>query len=83
MDAVGTPVACLFSGTDRESEWRPRQAPAVLLRQPTACAPCRAFDCPIGLPCLAIEPEAVIDASLSLLAAQARPLDGRWMACAS
>ncbi|HEU4673743.1 MAG TPA: glycosyltransferase family 9 protein [Candidatus Limnocylindrales bacterium] len=66
-DAVRTPVVCLFSGTDRESEWRPRDTPAVLLREPTACAPCRLFDCPIGLPCLDVEPAAVVEAGLSLL----------------
>ncbi|HEY3524292.1 MAG TPA: glycosyltransferase family 9 protein [Candidatus Limnocylindrales bacterium] len=66
-DAVGTPVVCLFSGTDRESEWRPRHTRAVLLREPTACSPCRLFDCPIGLPCLDVEPAAVVEAAASLV----------------
>jgi ADP-heptose:LPS heptosyltransferase len=66
-DALGTPTVCLFSGTDRESEWAPRDTPAILLREPTACAPCRLFDCPIGLPCLDIEPAAVVRAALKLL----------------
>jgi ADP-heptose:LPS heptosyltransferase len=66
-DALRTPVVCLFSGTDREPEWAPRDTPAVLLREPTACAPCRLFDCPIGLPCLDVEPAAVVRATLELL----------------
>jgi ADP-heptose:LPS heptosyltransferase len=65
-DAVRTPVVCLFSGTDREAEWAPRDTPAVLLRAVTPCAPCRLFDCPIGLPCLDIAPEAVADAVVAL-----------------
>jgi ADP-heptose:LPS heptosyltransferase len=74
-DALRTPVVCLFSGTDRESEWAPRDTPAVLLREPTACAPCRLFDCPIGLPCLDIEPAAIERATLELLdRASVRPL---------
>lgn len=74
-DALRTPVVCLFSGTDRESEWGPRDTPAVLLREPTACAPCRLFDCPIGLPCLDIPPEAVVDAALAVLGGRRpRPL---------
>ncbi|HET7028456.1 MAG TPA: glycosyltransferase family 9 protein [Candidatus Limnocylindrales bacterium] len=66
-DAVRTPVVCLFSGTDRESEWAPRDTPAVLLREPTACAPCRRFDCPIGLPCLDIAPADAVEAVVALL----------------
>jgi ADP-heptose:LPS heptosyltransferase len=66
-DAVRTPVVCLFAGTDLELEWGPRDTPSVLLREPTACAPCRAFDCPIGLPCLDVAPSAVADAVLSVL----------------
>jgi ADP-heptose:LPS heptosyltransferase len=76
-DAVGTPVVCLFAGTDRESEWRPRQVPSVLLRRPTACAPCRLFDCPIGQPCLDIEPDEIVDAAASLLADPAPPVAAR------
>jgi ADP-heptose:LPS heptosyltransferase len=72
-DAVRTPVVCLFSGTDRESEWTPRDTPAVLLREPTTCAPCRRFDCPIGLPCLDIAPADAIEAVVALL-------DGRQVA---
>jgi ADP-heptose:LPS heptosyltransferase len=67
-DALDRPVVATFAGTDLEVEWRPRQAPAVLLREPTACAPCRRFDCPIGQPCLDVPPAAVAAAATVLLA---------------
>lgn len=93
-DALRTPVVCLFSGTDRESEWAPRDTPAVLLREPTACAPCRLFDCPIGLPCLDVPPEAVAEAAFALLdgsypasteppAARPLPMEESWTRRAS
>ncbi|NJN17414.1 MAG: glycosyltransferase family 9 protein [Oscillochloris sp.] len=66
-DAVGTPVVGLYSGTDLESQWQPRVTAHTLLRQPTPCAPCYLFDCPIGLPCLAIPPNDVAVAALALL----------------
>jgi len=58
-EALGRPSVCLFSGTDLEEQWRPRLAPARLLRRHTECAPCYRFDCPYGLPCLEIPPEEV------------------------
>jgi ADP-heptose:LPS heptosyltransferase len=61
-DAVGTPEVVLFSGTDYESQWRPRLTPATLLRRDTVCHPCYLFECPIGLPCLDIPPEEVVEA---------------------
>ncbi len=64
-DAVGTPLVVLYSGTDYESQWRPRVVPSVLLRRPTPCHPCYLFDCPIGQPCLAIEPEEVVEAAIA------------------
>ena len=60
-DAVQTPVVVLFSGTDLEEQWRPRVTRARLLRRPTSCHPCYLFECPIGLPCLDIPPEEVIE----------------------
>lgn len=72
-DAVGTPAVVLFSGTDLKSQWRPRTAPAMLLRRGTACAPCYLFECPIGLPCLDITPGEVVAALHRILAqSQAR-----------
>jgi ADP-heptose:LPS heptosyltransferase len=67
-DAFGRPVVALYSGTDRESEWRPRRAPSRLLRVDTYCTPCRRFDCPYAMACLDIAPAAVVDAALELLA---------------
>ena len=60
-DAVGTPEVVLFSGTDYEEQWRPRATVHRLLRRPTSCHPCYLFECPIGLPCLDIPPEEVIE----------------------
>ena len=67
-DAVARPQVVLFSGTDLESQWRPRGSPARLLRRPTACAPCYRFDCPYDLDCLDIPPQEVVDHALDLLA---------------
>jgi ADP-heptose:LPS heptosyltransferase len=66
-DALRVPVVTVFSGTDREVEWAPRDAPSRTLRRPTACAPCRLFECPIGTPCLDVAPADVADAALELL----------------
>lgn len=60
-DAVQTPVVVLFSGTDREEQWRPRVTRSRLLRRSTSCHPCYLFECPIGLVCLDIPPEEVIE----------------------
>ncbi len=60
-DAVGTPEVVLFSGTDYKSQWRPRLTPTTLLRRDTPCHPCYLFECPIGLPCLDIAPEEVVE----------------------
>ncbi len=69
-DALGTPEVVLFSGTDYESQWRPRFTCARLLRQPTPCHPCYLFECPIGLPCLDISPEEVFEVVENLLGAR-------------
>lgn len=66
-DALMTPVLALYSGTDLESQWRPRRTAARLLRQPTPCHPCYLFACPIGLPCLDIAPDVVVAAAVELL----------------
>ena len=72
-DALGRPVVVTFAGTDLEAEWAPRRAQSVLLRNPTVCAPCRLFECPVaGHPCLEIAPSAVADAVASLLGEPAR-----------
>jgi ADP-heptose:LPS heptosyltransferase len=66
-DAVGRPVVVLFSGTDLESQWRPRDVPARVLRRPTPCSPCYRFDCPYELECLDIPPSEVAGHIRSLL----------------
>ena len=65
-DALGTPVLLTYSGTDLESQWAPRHAPARLLRREADCSPCYRFTCDIGKPCLAISPEEVARAALEL-----------------
>ena len=66
-DAVGRPQVVLFSGTDLESQWRPRRSPTRLLRRPTFCSPCYRFDCPFDLACLDIPPDEVVGEVLDLL----------------
>ena len=67
-DALRRPMVVAYAGTEREVEWRPRQAPHVLLREETSCAPCRLFDCPFdGHPCLDVAPRRVAAAALDLL----------------
>lgn len=66
-DAMRTPQVVLFSGTDYEEQWRPRSTRSRLLRRPTPCHPCYLFACPIGLPCLDIPPEEVVEEAEKLL----------------
>lgn len=67
-DAVHTPAVVLYSGTDLEAQWRPRNIPFRTLRRDTQCHPCYLIDCPIGQPCLDIPPEEVIEALSELVA---------------
>ena len=66
-DATRTPSVILFAGTELECQWQPRNGLARLLRQPTECHPCYAFQCPYNLECLEIEPDAIVRSSLELL----------------
>jgi lipopolysaccharide heptosyltransferase II len=66
-DALKTPEVVLFSGTDYEAQWRPRVTRSRLLRRATVCHPCYLFECPIGLACLDISPEEVIEEVEALL----------------
>ena len=72
-DAVRTPLVVTYSGTEYEEQWRPRATRARLLRRPTACQPCYLFECPIGLPCLDIPAEEVVEAAEAMLGLR-RPL---------
>ena len=76
-DAVGRPQVVLFSGTDLESQWRPRRSPVRLLRRPTPCAPCYRFDCPFEVACLDIPPDEVVGHVLALLEEVGRQPPGR------
>ncbi len=66
-EAFGRPMVVTFAGTELESQWEPRHAPARLLRRPTACHPCYGFDCPYDLACLDITPAQVLAAAADLL----------------
>ncbi len=66
-DAFRRPMVILYSGTELFSQWRPRAAPAHLLREETYCSPCYNFDCPFNMECLDISPWKVIRAGLHLL----------------
>ncbi|MBK9714676.1 MAG: glycosyltransferase family 9 protein [Kouleothrix sp.] len=66
-DALMTPALALYSGTDYDEQWRPRFTRSRLLRRPTPCYPCYLFQCPIGQPCLDIEPEEVVEEAESLI----------------
>jgi ADP-heptose:LPS heptosyltransferase len=59
-DATRTPVVALYSGTDVITQWAPRFAPSRVLQRATDCAPCYRFTCPIGLPCLDVDPQEVV-----------------------
>lgn len=70
-DAFDRPMVIMYSGTEWESQWRPRRALAVLLRRDTNCSPCFAFDCPrlgpANMACLDFSPETVMQAALNVL----------------
>jgi lipopolysaccharide heptosyltransferase II len=66
-DAFERPAVILYSGTDREQQWRPRRAPSRLLHRPTVCSPCYAFTCPYHTECLDVPPAAVVEAAVELL----------------
>jgi ADP-heptose:LPS heptosyltransferase len=50
--AVGTKTLCLFSGTNRVSQWAPLGKKVVVLQKETVCSPCALFECPIGNECM-------------------------------
>jgi ADP-heptose:LPS heptosyltransferase len=66
-DALRAPSVVLFSGTELEEQWGPRDAPHRLLRRETWCSPCYAFTCPYNLECLDVPSNEVAEAGLSLL----------------
>jgi ADP-heptose:LPS heptosyltransferase len=66
-EALAVPTTVLYSGTDLESQWRPRATAHVLLRRATPCSPCYRFDCPYNLECLDIPVTEVVARSLELV----------------
>jgi lipopolysaccharide heptosyltransferase II len=74
-DAFNRPMVILYSGTEYESQWRPRRAASVLLRRPTECSPCYGFRCPYNMECLDIPADEVVTAALSLLPLPSRAQD--------
>lgn len=66
-EAFQRPMVILYSGTEYESQWQPRVAPARLLRRPTECSPCYRFQCPYQMECLDIPPEEVVAEVLAIL----------------
>ncbi len=76
-DAFAVPMVILYSGTEYESQWRPRHSQAQLLRVPTTCSPCYRFECPYNQECLDIPPQTVLRAALAALEARAGPLPAR------
>jgi ADP-heptose:LPS heptosyltransferase len=67
-DALNRPMLIMYSGTEWETQWQPRVAPATLMRRPTPCSPCFAFQCPYNMECLDFQPEEVVEAALKMLA---------------
>lgn len=66
-DALNRPMVIMYSGTEWETQWQPRAAPATLMRRPTPCSPCFAFQCPYNMECLDFAPEEVVEATLTML----------------
>jgi ADP-heptose:LPS heptosyltransferase len=66
-DALDRPMVIMYAGTEWESQWRPRSAPATLLRRETDCSPCFAFRCPYNMECLDFEPADVVAEALRML----------------
>ncbi len=67
-DALRTPMVVTYSGTDLQSQWEPRRAPAILLRRPTRCSPCYLFTCPSNRECLDVAPAEIVSAGMQLCA---------------
>ncbi len=77
-DAVGTPVAVAYAGTERHGDMRPRTVPGELLAEPVSCSPCRQLTCPYDHECLDVPPERLAAAALRL-AAPHTPEEDRWL----
>jgi hypothetical protein len=60
-------MVVLYSGTELESQWQPRNAPTKLLRRLTECSPCYGFQCPYQMECLDISPNEVVREAVNFL----------------
>ncbi|OZM75987.1 heptosyltransferase [Pseudonocardia sp. MH-G8] len=79
-DAVRTPVAVAFAGTERTGDLQPRSTRATLLGRPVRCSPCRQLQCPYNHECLDVPPGGLAAAALAL-AVPGTPLtakEDRW-----
>lgn len=72
-DALGTPVAVAWAGTERVAEIGPRAVPSVLLGNPVPCSPCRRFRCPFEHECLDFDPALLAAAALQLAGTAQQP----------
>jgi ADP-heptose:LPS heptosyltransferase len=75
-DALGTPVAVAYAGTERHGDMRPRAVPAALLGVPVPCSPCRLLRCPYQNECLDVAPERLAAAACELAAGLHGPAEG-------
>jgi ADP-heptose:LPS heptosyltransferase len=67
-DAVATPVAVTYAGTERPDDLRPLTTPAALLGRAVPCSPCRQLQCPFHHECLDVPAGELADAALALVA---------------
>jgi ADP-heptose:LPS heptosyltransferase len=72
-DALGTPVAVVWSGTERVEEMAPRTVASAVLTTPVPCSPCHQFRCPYHQECLDLEPAKLAEAALQLARTPAVP----------
>jgi ADP-heptose:LPS heptosyltransferase len=79
-DAVGTPVAVAYAGTELPGDLEPRSVPTVLLRREVTCSPCRQLRCPFAHECLDV-PAAELAAAAQGLVAHDPDLrkEERWL----
>jgi ADP-heptose:LPS heptosyltransferase len=66
-DALGTPLVVLYSGTDLESQWQPRQTRSRVFRRPTDCSPCYLFESAWDRACLELDPVEIARAALAFV----------------
>jgi ADP-heptose:LPS heptosyltransferase len=65
-DAVGSPVAATYAGTERLGDVAPRSVPSELLQVSVSCSPCRQLTCPLHHECLDVAPARLASAAVRL-----------------